>query len=117
MLYKLINKQLFEIAERNNLNYNYNSRCFKLENGNDKISRLSIAFMTIGTYTLMIEIDGDKKCLGKVSDVQTLFLLCVLRDKLNDNSFPNALKEMCHAHEKIQETIKELKEGVEKRCE
>lgn len=109
MMYKLISKQLFEIAERNNLNYSYNSRCFKLENGNDKISRLSITFMTIGTYVLMIEIDGDKKCLGRVSDVETLFLLCVLRDKLNDNSFPDALKEMCHSHEKIQETIKELK--------
>lgn len=35
MIHKLINKQLFEIAERNNLNYSYNSRCFKLENGND----------------------------------------------------------------------------------
>ena len=109
MLYKLINKQLFEIAERNNLNYNYNSRCFKLENGNDKISRLSIAFMTIGTYVIMIEINGEKKCLGRVSDVETLFLLCVLRDNLNDKSFPNALKEMCHSHEEIQEIIKELK--------
>lgn len=115
MMNKLINKQLLEIAEKNKLNYScYNSRCFKLENGNDKISRLSIAFMTIGTYTLMIEIDGNKKCLGRVSDVQTLFLLCILRDKLNDNSFPNALKEMCHSHEKIQEIIKELKKGVEK---
>ena len=109
MIYKLISKQLFEIAERNNLNYSYNSRCFKLENGNDKISRLSISFMTIGTYTLMIEIDGNKKCLGRVSDVRTLFLLLVLRDKLNDNSFPNALKEMYHTHEKIQEIEKELK--------
>ena len=110
MLYKLINKQLFEIAKRNNLNYSYNLSCFKLENGNEKISRLSIAFMTIGTYAIMIEIDGDKKCLGRVSDVQTLFLLCILRDKLNDNSFADALKEMCHSHKKIQETIKELKD-------
>lgn len=113
MLYKLINKLLSEIAERNNLNYSYNSICFKLENGNDKISRLSIAFMTIGTYALMIEIDGDKKCLGRVSDVETLFLLSVLRDNLNDKSFPNALKEMYHMHEKIQEIEKELKSGCE----
>lgn len=113
MLYKLINKLLSEIAERNKLNYSYNSICFKLENGNDKISRLSIAFMTIGTYALMIEIDGDKKCLGRVSDVETLFLLSVLRDKLNDNSFADALKEMCQQHEKIQKTIKELKSGCE----
>ena len=43
MIYKLINLQLLEIAkERNNLNYSYNTRCFKLENGSDKISRLSI---------------------------------------------------------------------------
>jgi hypothetical protein len=108
-MYTLINKQLLEIAERNKLNYSYNSTCFKLENGNDKISRLSIAFMTIGTYVLMIEINGDKKCLGRVSDVETLFLLCVLRDNLNDKSFPNALKEMYHTHEKIQEIEKELK--------
>lgn len=113
MLYKLINKLLSEIAERNKLNYSYNSICFKLENGNDKISRLSIAFMTIGTYALMIEIDGDKKCLGRVSDVETLFLLSVLRDNLNDKSFPNALKEMYHMHEKIQEIEKELKSGCE----
>lgn len=113
MLYKLISKQLFEIAERNNLNYNYNSSCFKLENGNDKISRLSIAFMTIGTYILMIEINGDKKHLGRVSDVETLFLLSILRDNLNDKSFPNALKEIYHMHEKIQEIEKELK----KQCE
>lgn len=113
MLYKLINKLLSEIAERNKLNYSYNSICFKLENGNDKISRLSIAFMTIGTYTLMIEIDGDKKCLGRVSDVETSFLLSVLRDKLNDNSFADALKEIYHTHEKIQEIEKELKSGCE----
>ena len=68
MTYKLIAKQLLEIAERNKLNYSYNSICFKLENGNDKISRLSITFMTIGTYVLMIEINGDKKYLGRVSD-------------------------------------------------
>ena len=59
MMYKLINKQLLEIqlleiAERNKLNYNYNSKCFKLENSNDKISRLSIMFTIIGTYTLTI---------------------------------------------------------------
>lgn len=113
MLYKLINKLLSEIAERYKLNYSYNSICFKLENGNDKISRLSIAFMTIGTYALMIEIDGDKKCLGRVSDVETLFLLSVLRDNLNDKSFPNALKEIYHTHEKIQEIEKELKSGCE----
>lgn len=113
MTYKLINKLLSEIAERNKLNYSYNSICFKLENGNDKISRLSIAFMTIGTYALMIEIDGDKKCLGRVSDVETLFLLSVLRDNLNDKSFPNALKEIYHTHEKIQEIEKELKSGCE----
>ena len=115
MIHKLINKQLLEIAERNKLNYSYNPNCFKLENekvfDNDKISRLSITFMTIGTYTLAIEIDDDKKCLGKVSDVETLFLLCILRDKLNDNSFPNALKEICHSHERIQEIIKELKDN------
>lgn len=108
MTYKLIAKQLLEIAERNKLNYSYNSICFKLENGNDKISRLSIVFMTIGTYALRIEINGNKKYLGRVSDVKTLFLLFVLRDNLNDKSFPNALKEMCRSHEKIQEIIKEL---------
>ena len=121
MMNKLINKQLLEIAERNKLNYSSNSKCFKLENekvfDNDKIGKLSIMLTTIGTYTLTIEIDGNKKCLSKVSDVETFFLLCVLRDKLNDNSFPNALKEMCHQYEEIQKTIKELKEGVEKRCE
>lgn len=109
MLYKLINKLLFEIVERYNLNYSYNSRCFKLENDNDKISRLSIVFMTIGTYALMIEIDGDKKCLDRVSDDIVVFLLSILMDNLNDKSFPNALKEMCHTYEKIQEIAKELK--------
>ena len=117
MIHKLIDKQLLEIAERNKLNYSYSTKYFELENekvfDNDKISKLLIIFTTIGTYTLAIEIDGNKKCLGKVSDVQTLFLLCILRDKLNDNSFADALKEMCHSHEKIQETIKELKKGVE----
>ena len=118
MMYKLIRKQLFEIAERNKLNYSYNSKCFtkcfKLENekvfDNDKIGKLSIMSITIGTYILAIEI-GNKKYLVKVSDVETLFLLCILRDKLKDNSFPNALKEMCHSHEKIQEIIKELKDN------
>lgn len=105
-----INKQLFEIAERNNLNYSYNASCLKLENGNDKISRLSIV-LAIGTYTLMIEIDGDKKYLGGVSDFKILFLLSVLRDNLNDKSFPDALKEMYHTHEKIQEIEKELKDN------
>ena len=100
MIYKLIAKQLLEIAERNKLNYSYNSICFKLENGNDKISRLSITFMTIGTYVLMIKINGDKKYLGRVSDIETLFLLLVLRDNLNDKSFPNALKEMYRAYKK-----------------
>lgn len=109
MIYKLIAKQLLEIAERNKLNYSYNSICFKLENGNDKISKLSIVFMTIGTYALTIEIDGDKKYLGRVSNVETLFLLLVLRDNLNDKSFPNALKEMYRAYKKIQEIKKELK--------
>lgn len=109
MTYKLINKQLLEIAERNKLNYSYNPICFKLENGNDKISRLSIVFMTIGTYALTIEINGDKKYLGRVSDVKTLFLLSVLRDNLNDKSFPKALKEMYRAYKKIQEIEKELK--------
>ena len=108
MTYKLINKQLLGIAERNKLNYSYNSICFKLENDNDKISRLSIVFMTIGTYAITIEINGDKKYLGRVSDVVTLFLLSVLRDNL-DKSFPNALKEMYHAYKKIQEIEKELK--------
>ena len=117
MIHKLINIQLLEIAKRNKLNYSYNSKCFtkcfKLENekvfDNDKIGKLSIMLTTIGTYTLAIEIDGNKKCLGKVSDVQTLFLLCILKGKLNDNSFADALKEMCHSHEEIQKTIKELK--------
>lgn len=112
MLYKLINKQLFEMAERNNLNYSCNSNCFKLENADDdKISRLSIAFMTIGTYVLMIEINENKKPLGRVSDVETAFLLSALRDNLNDKSFPNALKEMYSAYEKIQEFERELKEN------
>jgi hypothetical protein len=105
-MYKLINKQLFEIAERNKLNYSYNSTCFKLD---DKNSKLVIAFMTIGTYTIMVEINGNKKCLGRISDTMTLFLLGILRDNLNDNSFPDALKEMCHSYEKIQEIIRELK--------
>lgn len=112
MIYKLIAKQLLEIAERNKLNYNYNSICFKLENGNDKISRLSIVFMTIGTYALTIEINGDKKYLGRVSDVETLFLLSVLRDNLNNKSFPNALKEMYRTHKKIQEIEKGLKSNA-----
>ena len=111
MMYKLINRQLLEIAiaEKNKLNYSYNLKCFKLENDNDKISRLSIAFMTIGTYALMIEIDGDKKYLGEVSDFKILFLLSILRDNLNDKSFSNALKEMYNAYKKIQEIEKELK--------
>jgi len=113
MMYKLINKQLFEIAERNKLTYSYNSICFKLENGkvfnSDKICKLAISFITIGTFDIMIEIDGNKKYLGRISDVKTLFLLGILRDNLNDNSFADALKEMCRSYEKIQETIRELK--------
>ena len=35
------------------------------------------------------------------------------KNKLNNNSFADALKEMCYSHEKIQETIKELKKGIE----
>jgi len=116
MMYTLINKQLLEIAERNKLNYNYNLTCFNLENENGY--RLSVIFMIGGKYSFIIEINGHKKYLAGLSDaglsdVETLFLLWALRDNLNDKSFPNALKEMYHTHEKIQETIKELKKGVE----
>lgn len=109
MLYKLINKQLLEIAERNNLNYSYNSSCFNLENENGY--RLSVLLMIGGKYSLIIEINSYKKHLAGLSDCFTLFLLCILKDKLNDNSFADALKEMCHSHEKIQKTIKELKDN------
>lgn len=75
------------------------------------MTKLVIAFKTIGTYVIMIEIDGNKKYLGRISEVETLFLLSILRDKLNDNSFADALKEMCRSHERIQEIIKELKDN------
>lgn len=109
MIYKLINKQLFEIAKRNNLNYSYNLSCFNLENENS--CKLSVVFMIGGKYSFIIEINGHKKYLGGLSDYFTLFLLSNLMDNLNDKSFPNALKEMCHSHEKIQEIIKELKDN------
>lgn len=107
MLYKLINKQLFEIAKRNKLNYNYNLICSNLENENG--CRLSVVFMIGGKYSFIIEINGHKKYLAGLSDYFTFFLLSNLIYNLNNHSFADALKEMCHSHEKIQETIKELK--------
>lgn len=107
MIYKLINKQLFEIAKRNNLNYNYTINCFNLENENG--CKLSVIFMIGGKYSFIIEINGYKKYLGGLSDYFTLFLLYDFMDNLNDKSFPNALKEMYHTYEKIQEIVKELK--------
>lgn len=111
MLYKFINKQLFKIAERNNLNYSYTVNCFNLENENS--CKLSVILMIGGKYSFIIEINGYKKYLGGLSDYFTLFLLSNLIDNLNDKSFPNALKEMYHTYEKIQEIEKELK----KQCE
>lgn len=106
MLCKLIN-QLFKIAERNNLNYSYNLNCFNLENENG--CKLSVIFTIGGIYSFIIEINGYKKYLGGLSDYFTLFLLSILIDNLNDKSFPNALKEMYHTYEKIQEIEKEFK--------
>lgn len=111
MMYKLINKQLSEIVERNNLNYSYNSRCFKLENENG--CKLSVIFTIGGKYSFIIEINGHKKYLDGLSDYFTLFLLSNLIDNLNNHSFADALKEMYHTHEKIQEIEKELKSGCE----
>lgn len=106
MLYDIINKQLFEIAKRNNLNYSCNLSCFNLENENGY--RLSVLLMIGGKYSLIIKINGYKKHLV-ASDCFTLFLLSNFMHNLNNHSFVDALKEMCHLHEKIQETIKELK--------
>lgn len=107
MIYGLINKQLFEIVGKNNLNYNYTVNCVNLENENS--CKLSVVFTIGGKYSFIIEINGYEKYLGGLSDVKTLFLLLVLRNNLNDKSFPDALKEMYHTHEKIQEIEKELK--------
>lgn len=107
MLYKLINKLLFGIAERYKLIYSCNLNCFRLEN--EKKCRLAVVFMIGGKYSFIIEIDGHKKYLDGLSDYFTLFLLSNLMYNLNDHSFADSLKEMCHSYEKIQEIIKELK--------
>lgn len=107
MLYKLINKQFLEIAEKNKLNYNYNLTCFNLENENG--CELSVIFMIGGKYSFIIKINGHKKYLDGLSDSFTLFLLSNFIDNLNNYSFADALKEMYRVYEKIQEFIKELK--------
>lgn len=106
MTYKLINK-LFEIAERNKLNYNYNLTCLNLENKNG--CRLLVVFMIGGKYSFIIEINGHKKYLAGLSDYFTFFLLSNLIYNLNNHSFADALKEMYRVCEKIQEIKKELK--------
>lgn len=106
MLSELINK-LLKIAERNNINYNYNLYCFNLENENGY--KLSVVFMMGGKYSFIIEINGHIKYLDGLSDYFTSFLLSNLIDDLNNHSFADALKKMYRVYEKIQEIIKELK--------
>jgi hypothetical protein len=62
-----------------------------------------------GKYSFIIEINGHKKYLDGLSDYFALFLLSNLMYNLSDHSFADALKEMCHSYEKIQEIRKELK--------
>lgn len=107
MLYTCIRKQLLEIAQNNKLSYNYNLICFNLENENG--CRLSVIFIIGGKYSFIIEINGHKKYLDGLSDYFTLFLLSNLMYNLNDHSFADALKGMCHSHEEIQKIIRELK--------
>jgi hypothetical protein len=95
------------MARSDKLTYSYNLNCFRLED--EKKCRLAVTFMKGGKYSFIIEIDGHKKYLDGLSDYFTLFLLSNLVYNLTDHSFTDALKEMCHSYEKIQEIEKELK--------
>lgn len=106
MLNKLINKQLFEIKQDYKLNYSRSSSYFKLEDEKDSIT---VIFITNGIYVLVINVNDNIEYLDKLFDVQILYLLYILKDKLKSHSFSNALKEMYRAYKKIQEIKKELK--------
>ena len=109
MFYRIINK----IVRNNKLKYRRTVDCFSLENekvfDNDKIGKLSVVLMIGGKYSFIIEIDGNKKYLDGLSDFLASFLFSIFAESLNKYSFPDALKEMYHAYEKIQEFEKGLK--------
>lgn len=105
MLNKLINKQLFEIKQDYKLNYSRSSSYFKLEDGKDSIT---VIFITNGIYTLVINVNDNIEYLDKLFDVQILYLLYILKDKLKSHSFSNALKEILREYKKIKETIGEI---------
>lgn len=107
MYHICINNLLLKIAQSNKLIYSCNLYCYRLEN--EKKCGLAVVFMIGGKYSFIIEIDGHKKYLDGLSDYFVLFLLSNLMYNLNDHSFADSLKEMCHSYEKIQEIIKELK--------
>ena len=105
MLELLIRKQLSEIVQGNNLNYSYDlGHFFKLKKGKSSIS----VFIAGKTYSLVVKIDSNIEYLNKLLDVQVLYLLHILEDKLKNCSFSNALKEMLRQYEEIKETIGEI---------
>jgi len=114
MLNKLIHKLLSEIVQENKLHCCYNSSYFKLENrkffDNDRISSITVLFVENGTYSLIINADGNIEYLNGLFDVQTLYLLHILRDKLNNNySLTKSLEELLKQYKKIKEAMEEFK--------
>lgn len=108
MLELLIRKQLSEIVQDNNLNYSYDlGYFFKLKKGKSSIS----VFITGKTYSLVVKIDSNIKYLNNLLDVQVLYLLYILRDKLKNHSFSDALKEMLEQYEKMKERIEEIEKN------
>lgn len=113
MLYKLIAKQLHEITQMQKLNYCYDASYFKIENerifDNDKIGSMTVMF-TGTMYSITVEIDGHIEYWDRLSDVQTLYLMYVLKDSLKDFPFPYALKVMRRKYKETEKALRELME-------
>ena len=112
MLNKLINKQLFkikqEIKQGYELTYNHSLSRFKLESGKNSIT---VIFIANSPYVLVVDVNDNIEYLNKLFDVQVLYLLYILKDKLKNRSFSDALRKMLGQYKKIQETIERIKEN------
>lgn len=118
ILHRHLLSQLDKVIQNYKINYrygvNYSTCHFKLENekifDNDKIACILILYDIVGTYSLMITIDGHiEKTLNKLSYFQISYILDILIEKSNSCSFPNALKELCQ-YNKIKEMEEEEKQ-------
>lgn len=107
MLNNLIHEQLIEIIQDNILDYSYDlGHFFKLTKGKNIIN---ILYLADKTYSLVVEINGNIEYLSRLLNVQVIYLLYILRDKLKNHSFSIALEEILKQYERIKEAAREVK--------